>query len=95
MKIAVTLNLLGYQSLDIKQGEMALELAQGTTVAALIGLIDEQNPGFKAALFDAGGNLSKQFVFFINGRNAVHLSGASTILSPGDVVNVIPAIAGG
>lgn len=95
MKIAITLNLLGYQALDIKQGELALELQEGTTVAGLIGLIDQQNPGFEAALLDAAGSLSKQFVCFINGRNVAHLDGANTILSPGDVVNVIPAIAGG
>lgn len=93
MIIDVRLNLLGV--LDIKQSELAIDAAITATVATLIDLIDQHNPGFKAALTNGNGDISSQFVFFINGRNAVHLDGMSTRLNAGDVVNVIPAIAGG
>lgn len=95
MNITVTLNLLGIPSLNVIQSEMALSVAEKTTIADLIMLIDERNPGFKRAICDEVENISKQFVFFINGRNIGHLDGVKTALSPGDVVNVIPAIAGG
>ncbi|NMF88967.1 MoaD/ThiS family protein [Aromatoleum petrolei] len=93
MKIDVRLNLLGV--LGIKQSELALDAPADTTVASLIGLIDQHNPGFAAALSTDDGDLSPQFVFFVNGRNAVSLDGMKTRLSAGDVINVIPAIAGG
>ena len=93
MNIDVRLNLLGV--LGIKQSELALETPADTVVATLIGLIDQHNPGFAAAVTNDDGGISPQFVFFVNGRNAVHLDGMKTRLNAGDVVNVIPAIAGG
>ncbi|MCK0511496.1 MoaD/ThiS family protein [Aromatoleum buckelii] len=93
MNIDVRLNLLGV--LGIKQSELTLDTPPDATAAILIRLIDQHNPGFAAALTNDDGGLSPQFVFFINGRNAVHLDGMRTRLNAGDVVNVIPAIAGG
>lgn len=93
MNIDVRLTLLGV--LDIKQSELAIDAPADATVATLIGLIDQHNPGFTAALTSDDGHLSPQFVFFINGRNAVRLDGMMTRLNAGDFVNVIPAIAGG
>lgn len=93
MNIDVRLNLLGV--LGIKQSELAIDTPAGATVATLIRLIDQHNPGFAAALTNNDGGISSQFVFFINGRNVVLIDGMKTRLSAGDVVNVIPAIAGG
>ena len=95
MNITVTLNLLGIQLLDVKQSDMALSVGEGTTIGDLIELIDQRNPDFKKALFDEKGNLSKQIVLFLNGRNMLHLDGMATELHQDDVVNIIPAIAGG
>lgn len=93
MIIDVRLNLLGV--LDIKLGDLSIDAPRDATVATLIDLIDQHNPGFKTALTSESGTISSQFVFFINGRNAVHLDGMGTKLNAGDEVNVIPAIAGG
>ncbi|MBI5920507.1 MAG: MoaD/ThiS family protein [Betaproteobacteria bacterium] len=93
MNINIRLNLLGV--LDLKQSELDLDVAAGTTVATLLDLIDQRNPGFREALTGEDGGISKQFVFFINGRNVVQLEGMKTPLAAGDAVNVIPAIAGG
>lgn len=95
MDITVTLNLLGVPSFDVRESEMAFSLAAKATVADLLLLIEQRNPGFTQAVTADDGNISKQFVFFVNGRNIYHLNGTSTELSPNDVVNVIPAIAGG
>lgn len=93
MNIDIRLNLLGV--LDIGLSELTLDVPPDATVATLIDLIDQHNPGFKAALTGDNGDISNQFVFFINGRNVVHLEGMETPLATGDAVNVIPAIAGG
>lgn len=93
MNIGVTLNLLG--ALDIKLSNLTVAAPPDTTVALLIDLIDEHNPGFRTGIRSPKGDISPQFIFFINGRNAANLDGAKTRLNDGDVVNVIPAIAGG
>ncbi len=93
MNIDVRLNLLGVLGID--QSELAIDTPADATVATLISLIDQHNPGFAAAVTNDAGGLSPQFVFFINGRNVVLVDGMNTRLNAGDVVNVIPAIAGG
>jgi len=95
MNITVTLNLLGIPLLDVKQSRMTLTVEEKMTMADLIDLIDQRNPGFKQVISDEDGNISKQFVFFINGRNISYMKGMNSELSQDDVVNVIPAIAGG
>jgi len=91
--IQVKLNLLGV--LSLKQDELLLDTPQSTTLEALIEMIDWHNPGFRCAVLEQDRSISPQFVFFVNGRNALHLKGKDTELNAGDVVNVIPAIAGG
>jgi molybdopterin synthase sulfur carrier subunit len=93
MSIDVKLNLLGV--LDVRQGELFLDLPPDTTLGTVIEMIDQHNPGFKEAVIGSDGGISPQFVFFVNGRNANHLAGNGTRLNGGDVINVIPAIAGG
>lgn len=93
MNVSVRLNLLGL--LDIKRGELSLDLPPNATLDLAIDAIEKHNPGFKEAVAGRDGVISSQFVFFINGRNAVHLEGRATKLSIDDVINVIPAIAGG
>lgn len=93
MSIEVTLNLLG--AIPVKRSDLVVDSAQVATLAVLIDRIDSQNPGFKDAVIDRNGDISPRFVFFINGRNSAYLAGTRTPLVSGDVVNVIPAIAGG
>lgn len=93
MNVNVNLNLLGI--LDIKRRELSLDLPTNATLNEAIDAIDQYNPGFKDAITSRDGAISSQFVFFINGRNAAHLEGRVTKMGGGDVINVIPAIAGG
>lgn len=93
MSINVKLNLLG--ALDVKQDELSLDPTPEMTLDKVIEVIDRHNPGFQEAVIGPDGGIAPQFVFFVNGRNVAHLAGKATKLSDGDVVNVIPAIAGG
>lgn len=95
MNITVTLNLLGISTLNVQQSDMALNVAEKTTIADLLVLIEQRNPGFTQAVTAEDGSISRQFVLFVNGRNIYHMDGMNTELSPDDVVNMIPAIAGG
>lgn len=93
MSIAVRLNLLG--ALEVRDSDLIVDASQVGTLDVLIDTIDRRNPGFKEAIVDRSGEISPRFVFFINGRNSAYLAGTKTRLVAGDVVNVIPAIAGG
>ena len=74
---------------------MELVVERQPTLAEVIALIDARNPGARAAIQDASGALSSRFAVLINGDNAHYRGGVGTLLNPGDVINVIPAVAGG
>lgn len=95
MEIVVTLNLLGTPLVDVREGVMTLTLGDGATIAEVIDRVDRRNPGFRKAVVDEQGKLSRQFALFINGNNVEYGGGMMSLLQPNDVVNVIPAITGG
>lgn len=95
MKICVTLNLLGVRPFDLREETMLFELASPPTLGQVIDLVDQRNPGFGPVAVDAVGRLSRQFAVLVNGINAYSNGGTAVILADGDIVNIIPAIAGG
>lgn len=95
MEIVVTLNLLGTPLVDVREGVMTLTLGDGASIAEVIDRVDRRNPGFRQAVVDEQGRLSRQFALFINGNNVEYGGGMASLLQPNDVVNVIPAITGG
>lgn len=97
MKITVTLNLLSLLPLPAERTTLTfpIDAATTTTIRDAIAWVDAEHPGFAAAVVGAGGDLSREFVFFVNGTNIHSLGGLQALLKANDVVNVIPAIAGG
>lgn len=95
MNITVTLNLLSLLPLSSERSTLMFPVDASTTIRDVIAWVDREHPGFAAAVVDAGGGLSRGFVFFVNGTNIHSLGGLQAPLKTGDVVNVIPAIAGG
>jgi len=70
-----------------------------TISAASIGqLIDEmesQYPGIKSRLCDESGNVRRFINLYVNNEDIRFLNGKDTALKEGDIVSIIPAIAGG
>jgi len=95
MTVTVTLNLLGLRPFQVLEETMSFDAAALPTLGHAIDRIDGRNPGFRVAVVDDMGRLSRQFAFLINGMNADFSGGAAAPLAAGDVINVIPAIAGG
>lgn len=95
MTITVTLNLLGVRPFQLLEETMTFDAATLPTLSHVIDRVDRRNPGFRAAMLDDGGRLSRQFAFLINGMNADYSGGITAPLAAADVINVIPAIAGG
>lgn len=95
MSITVTLNLLGIRAFRVREEIMTFDAASLATLGHLIELVDQRNPGFKGAVLAGPDRLSRQFAVLINGMNAEYSGGTAAPLTARDVVNVIPAIAGG
>jgi molybdopterin synthase sulfur carrier subunit len=72
--------------------EVAVEAAD---VAALIEGLEAQHKGLKDRLCDASGELRSYVRIFVNDEDIRFLEDKATALKPGDVVSIVPAIAGG
>ncbi len=74
------------------QGEVQVE---ASTIAELIDKLEQEFPGIKERLVDESGEIRKFVNFFVNDEDIRFLQGKDTPLKEGDVVSIIPAIAGG
>mgnify|MGYP001770692798 FL=1 len=74
------------------QGEVTVE---ASNIAQLIDALEKEFPGIKERLVDENGEIRKFVNFFVNDEDIRFLQGKDTPLKDGDVVAIIPAIAGG
>jgi molybdopterin synthase sulfur carrier subunit len=75
-------------------GQKAIE-AEGRSVGELIANIDEQYPGFKEQVSNGNGELHRFVNIYLNDEDIRFLGGKDTELQDGDVVSILPALAGG
>lgn len=69
--------------------------ATGTTVAELITELEKAYPGIRARICDDNGEVRRFINLFVNEEDIRFLEGTGTGLADGDIVSIIPAIAGG
>ncbi len=74
------------------QGEVQVE---AKTIGELIDVLEKEFPGIKERLVDENGEIRKFVNFFVNDEDIRFLKGKDTELKDGDIVAIIPAIAGG
>lgn len=74
------------------QGEVQVE---ASTIGELIEKLEQEFPGIKERLVDENGEIRKFVNFFVNDEDIRFLQGKDTPLKDGDIVAIIPAIAGG
>ena len=75
-------------------GARSVESA-GTTVREIIDRLDLDHPGLKGAILAEGGEIHRFINIYLNDED-VRFSGAlETPVSDGDVVSILPAVAGG
>lgn len=67
----------------------------GEDIKELVDNLEKKYPGIKARLCDENGNLRRFINFFINDQDIRFTQGDKTQLKDGDIVSIIPAIAGG
>jgi len=69
--------------------------ADAETVGAALAQIGERHPGFLQRVMQDEGRLRPYVNVFIGCENVKSASGLDTPLSDGDIVSIIPAVAGG
>jgi len=68
---------------------------QGATAGMALEDMLTQYPAFRPQLCKADGSLRAFVNLFLNGQNIRDLRGLDTPLGPGDILNLVPSIAGG
>ena len=76
-------------------GDKAEIVASGKTVREALESLRAAHPELASRLFDDKGGLRRYVNFYLNERDIRDLSGAETPVKDGDVLTVMPAIAGG
>ncbi|MCS7171273.1 MAG: MoaD/ThiS family protein [Aquificaceae bacterium] len=74
------------------QGEVQV---QATTVKEAIDRLEELYSGFRERLVDEHGEVRKFVNLYVNDEDIRFLKGLDTELKDGDVLSIVPAIAGG
>ena len=70
-------------------------MVEGATIADLLANIGRQYPGFREQIADEAGELHRFVNIYLNDEDIRYLQGTNTLLSDGDAVSILPALAGG
>ena len=73
-------------------GEVPVE---GATVGEALKALDAAHPGFAERLFDQAGELRRFVNVFVADEDVRFLDGLATPVAEGQVISVVPAVAGG
>ena len=76
-------------------GGAAEVTVEGSTVGEVLKSLDAVHPGMGERLFDEAGNLRRFVNVFVAEEDIRFLDGVSTPVAEGQVVSIIPAVAGG
>jgi MoaD family protein len=68
---------------------------EGATVADVFAALDSVHPGFQARLLDDDGNLRRFVNVFVDDEDIRFMDGLATAIPDGNVVAIVPAVAGG
>ena len=68
---------------------------EGGTVAELLRALDAAHPGFGERIAEADGSLRRFVNVFVAEEDIRFLDGVETVVAPGQVVSIVPAVAGG
>lgn len=80
------------QKLTNEQEEVDVK---ASSIRELIGSLEKNYPGIKDRICDDSGNVRRFVNIFLNEEDIRFLNKENTSLKDGDVVSIIPAIAGG
>jgi sulfur-carrier protein len=76
-------------------GNAAEVQVEGGTVAEVLKRLDDAHPGFGERLFDESGALRRFVNVFLADEDIRFLDGIDSPVTDGQVVSIVPAVAGG
>ena len=76
-------------------GEQETVHSSSGTITQLVADLEKQYPGIGARITDDRGELRKFVNIYVNEEDIRFLEGKDTLVSDGDTVSIVPAIAGG
>ena len=69
--------------------------AEGSTLRELIDNVDRRHPGFAGHLLETSGAQRNFVNIYLNDEDVRYLNGLETPVAEGDVISILPAVAGG
>ena len=69
--------------------------AAGSTLRELIEDVDARHPGFAGQLLDPDGGQRRFVNIYVNDEDVRYQQGLDTPVAEGDVISILPAVAGG
>ena len=69
--------------------------ADGSTLRELILNVDQRHPGFASHLLENGGTQRRFVNIYLNDEDVRYLGGLETPVDEGDIISILPAVAGG
>lgn len=79
---------------NLTAGKETIEV-MATTIDEALAAVEGAYPGIKARLCDETGKLRRFVNVFVGEEDIRFLDGQKTVLKDGDLIDVVPAIAGG
>jgi len=76
-------------------GGVAELSAETGTVGEVLAALDSAHPGFAERLFDDKGELRRFVNVFVADEDIRFLDGVGTVVTDGQTVSIVPAVAGG
>jgi molybdopterin synthase sulfur carrier subunit len=70
-------------------------VAQGATLREVINDVEGKHPGFAGQLLEPDGRQRSFVNIYLNDDDVRYLKGLDTVVEEGDVVSILPAVAGG
>ena len=67
----------------------------GATIREVIDDLDRQHPGVRAAVVTETGDLHRFINMYLNDEDIRFLGSLETPVSDGDIISILPAVAGG
>jgi molybdopterin synthase sulfur carrier subunit len=79
---------------NLTAGKETIEVA-ATTIDEALAAVETAHPGIKARLCDETGKLRRFVNVFVGEEDIRFLDGQKTTLKDGELIDIVPAIAGG
>ena len=80
---------------DYAKGTREVELDSAGDLRSMVGMLEKSFPGIGGRIVDDQGKIRVHVNVFVNSENSRELNNEKTRLRDGDVVHILPSVAGG